>query len=186
MSRFMKIAVLKTCLICLISGCAAYRNYTAKIDVNTDNSSYRLTTSVSDFVLILQKKGFIPLKPLSGGATENPRYFHFIDDKTKLNVSGWFEPHYLYHGQKKYFEELAEEFSNNGLPTPYNIEHFRHHNWRVTSYNMPCKTSNSSDIQAHFYEDNTWINLHISYECDTGKNLDDLLQFLNKIQVVKK
>ncbi|MFC1821652.1 hypothetical protein ACFL9T_03025 [Thermodesulfobacteriota bacterium] len=169
-------------LILLSNGCTAYRNYAAKIEINAESNSYNLTTSMSSYVLILPKSNFQPVKPLGGGGTDNPRYFIFRNEKSKLNVSGWFEPLYLYPGQKKYLEQLSNELEKNGRPLPENVNHFQHNKWRVTSYEIPCNGNYSTNINAHFYEEDTWIDLHISYDCGRGNKLNDLLSYLDTIK----
>jgi len=186
MNRQIRFALLSISLLSLVCSCAGYQNYAAKIEVNADDSSYNLTSSASTFVLTLPKNSLLPMKPLGRGPTQNPRYFHFRDNSAKLNVSGWFEPHYLYPGQEKYFDRMAENLRNNGLPMPGNVKHFRHSLWRVTSYEMPCGSSYTPDLHAHFHENDTWIDLHLSYDCGSGKEHGDLMDFLSTIRVVSK
>lgn len=176
-------------VLIIISGCTVYRNYTAKIEIGTNIDSYKLTTSVSKFELIIPKNNFMPnkeVKTIVKGATENPRYFYFTDKETKLTISGWFEPNYIYPGMEKFFYGMTNEWRKHGLPMPENVKFFTYKDWRITSYEMPCNNSYSPEIQAHFFKDNTWINLHISYECGSERKVAALINFLDTIQVVSK
>jgi hypothetical protein len=183
------IALLTVFIFTLISGCTVYRNYTAKIEIGTNTDAYKLTTSESKFELFIPKNNLIPdkdIKTTVKGATENPRYFYFNNKETNLTISGWFEPNYIYQGMEKHFYRMTNEWRKNGLPMPENVNFIRHNDWRVVSYDMPCDNTSTPNIQAHFLKENTWINLHISYECGTGKKVADLINFLDTIRVVSK
>lgn len=171
-----------------ISGCAAYRNYTAKIEIQSDDHHYILTTSESNFILFLPKHGFVPTDPIfKDSAHKNPRYFYFRNSETQLNVSGWFEANYMYPGQVKIYNDMVKKIKKNGyLFPPYDESHFRYDKWRVTAYKIPCDSEFSQNIRAHFYEDDTWIDLHISFDCDSEKSVKNILQFIDTIRIERK
>lgn len=190
MNRFKEVIILSiVSSLILVCGCTVYRNYTAKIEIDTNIDSYKLTTSVSKFTIVIPKNNLMPdkdVKKMFKGGTENPRYFNFKDKETRLIISGWFEPNYIYPGMEKYFYGMTNEWKSKGLPLPENVNFFRHNDWRITSYDMPCSKSYSPNIHAHFLKENTWIDLHISYDCGSGRKVVDLINFLDTIRIVSK
>lgn len=171
----------------LICGCTVYSNYTAKIEIGSDINSYILTTSVSKLKLYIPDNLMPKESQIAEGGTKNPRYFIFTDKYANLILSGWFEPNYIYPGMEKFFYEMTKKWGTDGHPPmPENVNFVKHNDWSVTSYDMTYRNCYTPNIQAHFLKDNTWIHLHISYKCGSGKKVEDLINFLDTIRIVSK
>ncbi|MCX5848044.1 MAG: hypothetical protein NTW65_01145 [Deltaproteobacteria bacterium] len=162
---------------------------TSKIDaieISELEKVFRVAVPISKLIMTIPRSGLSIAKNQFGGSANHPRYFYFRDASSKLEISGWFEPSNLYPGEEKYFGELTKVWKANGLPVPENVKLLKRNDWVVTSYDMPYRNCYTPNIQAHFVKDNTWINLHISYECGSGKKMDDLINYLDTIKIISK
>lgn len=172
-------------VLLLLAGCAAVSYYNAKVEVEKDENRYRLTVSESKLAMTIPAEALTPSPIRTGGSTDNPRYFHLKNEKTKFNISGWFEPDYMFSGAKKNFDAFHQNLIKANLPQPQNISFSKQGNWKAVSYDMSCGETSTPNLKAHWVQDGTWIDLHLSYDCSASGTLEDLLAFLSSVEIKK-
>jgi len=150
--------------------------------------SYVLTVPVSKLILTIPKEGFRQMTGPRADATANRRYFLFEDPTQHLFVSGWFEAQSEFPGTSAYWEMSKSEWSRTHVPAPTNVVFKKVAGWDVVAYEMPRSTGSNSNLQVHWAEAGTWINLHLSLdsEASDAENHRALESLLTRIRVSAK
>ncbi|MDA8125567.1 MAG: tetratricopeptide repeat protein [Deltaproteobacteria bacterium] len=141
---------------------------------------YVLTVPLSKVVLKFPKKSFILDTPRLGGGTNSPRYFQFIDTKTGIIVSGWFEPARRYQGSQKNWEIREKAIIEHGLPASENISLMKEKEWEIILYTS--KATGLPHMLADCILGDTWIELHVSLNSASSASADTLIGFLRQTE----
>jgi hypothetical protein len=100
---------------------------------------------------------------LGTGSKLNPRYFLFQDERRPdISVSGWIEPAKKFTSTKKILEGDKIQWEINGLPSPTEVEFKKIGGWDSVFYNMDLAGNTHSSVRAHWIQEGTWIDVHIS------------------------
>jgi hypothetical protein len=114
----------------------------------------------------------IPSKDLKNsagaGSKLNPRYFLFQNERRPdISVSGWIEPAKKFTSVKKIWQGDNIQWSINGLPGPTNVEFKKIGGWDAVLYDMMIPGNTHSNIRAHWLQEGTWIDMHLSSLTET-------------------
>jgi hypothetical protein len=122
---------------------------------------YVMNVPVSTVAVTIPKKD---LRDNLGSRSKlNPRYFLFQNERRPdISVSGWIEPAKKFTSTKKIFEGDKIQWDINGLPKPTEVEFKRVKGWDAVLYNMNMPGDTHSNIRAHWIEEGTWIDIHLS------------------------
>ena len=122
---------------------------------------YVLNLPITTLAVTIPKKD---LKNNPGtGSKLNPRYFLFQNERRPdISISGWIEPAKKFTSTKKILEGDKIQWSINGLPSPTDVEFKKVGGWDAVLYNMDIPGGTHSNIRAHWIQESTWIDIHIS------------------------
>jgi hypothetical protein len=122
---------------------------------------YVLNVPVSTLAVTIPRKD---LKNSTGkGSKLNPRYFLFQNERRPdISISGWIEPAKDFTSTKKILEGDQIQWEINGLPNPTDVEFKKIGNWDAVFYNLKLLGNMHSSVRAHWIQENTWIDMHIS------------------------
>ncbi len=124
---------------------------------------------------------------LAKGSKLNPRYFLFQNElRPDISISGWIEPAKKFTSTKKIFEGDKIQWSLNALPGPAEVEFKKIGGWDAVLYNMDLPGSQHSNVRAHWIQENTWIDIHLSALMDgkpAKKCRASLVRLLGQIRV---
>lgn len=168
----------------------AYAQRPDGLAITTNNETYNLTVPVSNLELKIPKVGITTTPINLGGATSNPRYFHF-NSMSGLEISGWFESSSGYKDVYQFWEHELGSWQKSKLPDPINVNINKIGNWDVVSYQQPIPLKSdlsSANIRAHWVQAGTWIDVHISYTSNNSyeENLEVAKSFLKAMVVQEK
>jgi hypothetical protein len=146
---------------------------------------YVLNVPISTLALTIPKKDL--KNNIGTGSKLNPRYFLFQNERRPdISVSGWIEPSKKFTSTKKIFEGDKIQWSINGLPNPTDVEFKKIEGWDAVLYELKIPESTHSNIRAHWIQESTWIDLHISSfaEAKTPRQCrTKLMRLLGQIRV---
>ncbi len=126
---------------------------------------YVLNVPISSLALTIPKKDL--KNNIGTGSKLNPRYFLFQNERRPdISVSGWIEPSKKFTSTKKILEGDKIQWSINGLPSPTDVEFKKIGGWDAVLYDMNIPGSMHTNIRAHWIQESTWIDLHISSLAD--------------------
>jgi hypothetical protein len=156
----------------------------AKLD-----TTYELSVPISKLTMTVPR-GQLVQTP--GGGGNHPRYFSFSDGA--LNVSGWFEPAGQYRGMNAFWENETRAWKTRGLPEPRNVQFAKFSNWEAVLYDIDlsaagnASAASNTHIRAHWIQDGTWIDLHLSLTASApvAEVRARLQAFLETVQVKEK
>jgi len=122
---------------------------------------YVLNVPISTLAVTIPKKN---MKNNVGiGSKLNPRYFLFQNERRPdISISGWIEPAKKFTSAKRILEGDRIQWEINGLPHPTEVEFKKISGWDAVFYNMKIPGNTHSSIRAHWIQENTWIDMHIS------------------------
>jgi hypothetical protein len=122
---------------------------------------YILNVPITTLAVTIPKKDL--KNNLGTGSKLNPRYFLFRDERRPdISVSGWIEPAKKFTSTKKILEGDKIQWEINGLPSPTEVEFKRIGGWDAVFYNMDLPGDTHSNVRAHWIQEGTWIDIHIS------------------------
>jgi len=148
--------------------------------------AYEITVPVSRLQMTVPKENFTQGKPAAGGSTASSRYF-FLEDKTnRIYLSGWFEPQEEFPGMQKFWASEMAAWAREKMPLPESTEFRKLGNWDAVIYQISRKGGSNSHIRAHWLQDGTWIDLHLSMDSEKPKNEQALESLLARIRVTAK
>jgi hypothetical protein len=122
---------------------------------------YVLNVPVSSLAVTIPKKD---MRSNPGtGSKLNPRYFLFQNERRPdISISGWIEPARKFTSARKIFEGDVIQWTINGLPNPTDVEFKRIGRWDAVLYTMSIPGGMHSNIRAHWIEESTWVDMHVS------------------------
>jgi len=123
-------------------------------------ASYQLWLPASRLYMDVPKGRLVPAPDAGMAATNNPRYFHFVD--RGLNISGWFEPAKKFAGVQAFWASETAAWKKSELPDAVDVSFKQINGWDTIIYDLPIPTGANSHIRAHWLQAGTWIDLHIS------------------------
>ena len=160
------------------------------IEISEVNGSYHLSVPVSRLTMTMAKSNWSPKDKSSlGGATQNPRYFYFEDEKEASQImSGWFEQDHLFRGVPALWEQDTKSWKKVGLPEPINVSFEKFGGWDTVMYDHVFGNALSSHVRAHWVRSGTWIDVHISTTTNnsSAENRAKLKALLSDISVSEK
>jgi hypothetical protein len=122
---------------------------------------YVLNVPISSLAVTIPK-GDMKNNPGTGSKL-NPRYFLFQNERRPdISISGWIEPSKKFTSTRKIFEGDTIQWTINGLPDPTEVEFRKIGAWDAVLYNMDIPGGTHSNIRAHWIEESTWIDIHVS------------------------
>lgn len=90
------------------------------ITIKRPGEAYEVTTPLSRSTLIIPSDGLSQAEKTAGGATDNPRYFYFLDRKRGLSISGWFDPSQKFVEVRKQWAMDTSNWKRTGQPERLN------------------------------------------------------------------
>lgn len=146
---------------------------------------YILNVPITTLAVTIPKKDMKNSRGM--GSKLNPRYFLFQNERRPdISISGWIEPAKRFTSAKKILEGDKIQWQINGLPVPTDVEFKKIGGWDAVLYNMNLSGNTHSSIRAHWIQESTWIDIHISALTD-GKSpkkcRDTLIKLLKQIGV---
>ena len=130
------------------------------VRISEHPNRYELWLPASRIYVVLPRGRLAPVAPQPGGATASPRYFAFSD--RGFNVSGWFEPAEKFASLEAFWQREMQSWTKQGLPHPANVVFENVGGWQVIAYEWPLRGATNSHVRAHWVQDGTWIDLHVS------------------------
>jgi hypothetical protein len=122
---------------------------------------YVLNVPITSLALTIPNKDL--KNNLGTGSKLNPRYFLFQNERRPdISVSGWIEHSKKFTSTKKIWEGDRIQWELNGLPSPTDVEFRKISGWEAILYNMNIPGNTHSNIRAHWVQEGTWIDIHIS------------------------
>jgi hypothetical protein len=164
--RLMKNTIVLTVLVSLVCGATGAASRPDAIVITERQDTYELTVPVSRLILNIPKEGFKQMVVSRADATASWRYFSFEDTVQHLYVSGWFEAQSEFPGTAAYWEMSKAAWSRAHVPTPESVEFKKLGGWDAIVYQMPRSSGSNSNLQIHWTEAGTWINLHLSVDSE--------------------
>jgi hypothetical protein len=154
-------AVLTLSFCAIATGQEAPENIS--IQITEQAEKYVLTVPVSRLVMTIPKSGFkrMTVSP-THGATGSLRYFIFEDAARQLIVSGWFESDDRFAGIKKYWAETIAARKKQNVPEALDVSFENVGSWKTILYDTASPVNGVSNIEAHWVQHGTWIDLHLS------------------------
>ena len=109
----------------------------------------------------------IPKKELKNnvvkGSKMNPRYFLFQHERRPdISVSGWIEKAERFTSTRKIWQDDTIQWQINGLPEPDSVEFRKIGGWDAVLYDLKIADTVHSNIRAHWIQENTWVDIHIT------------------------
>ena len=122
---------------------------------------YVLNVPITTLAVTIPKKDL--KNNLGTGSKLNPRYFLFQNERRPdISVSGWIEPAKKFTSTKKILEGDKIQWAINGLPNPTDVVFKKIGGWDAVLYNMNIPGNTHSNIRAHWIQESTWIDIHLS------------------------
>jgi hypothetical protein len=148
--------------------------------------SIELSVPVSQLTLVIPRGNLASVEEPRIGATASPRYFHFVDEKQGLVVTGWFESASSWNGFEKFWAGELRAMKNAGVSIRKAPDVVAAGPWLAAAYDvdLPRKVT-SSNVRAELIRAGTWIDIHISITSDLLQNeqREQAVQFLGSIVV---
>ena len=162
-----------------------------------ENISIQITEQAEKFVLTVPESRLVMTIPKGDlkqtvspthGATDSPRYFLFEDAAGQLIVSGWFESADRFGGIKKYWAETIAARKKQNVPDALAVSFENVGSWKTILYDTASPMNGMSNIEAHWVEHGTWIDLHLSLTSNDSQAVrrDKLRDALKAIEVSEK
>lgn len=158
------------------------------IEITQRKEKYILTVPVSRLVMTVPKGDLTRVHNSNGGSADSPRYFIFEDETHHLIVSGWFESDDNFPGVKQFWAEEMAAWKQRNLPEAQDVIFEDIGSWKAILYDINIPGTGNSHVRAHWVQDGTWIDVHISLtsnESQTGRR-NRLREALKAIQVSEK
>lgn len=153
--------------LAMLAGAAQTRDAAAPLPLAQDSlrvveqsNRYELWLPASRIYAILPRGRLVPLKNSLGGSASDSRYFYFVD--RSFNVSGWFEPAERFAGVEKFWQSELQAWKQKGLSEPLDVAFKKLGGWEAVLYDLPQPSGTNSHLRAHWVQDGTWIDVHLS------------------------
>jgi hypothetical protein len=141
--------------------------------VTTFQDSFELSVPVSNLTLVIPRGSLASAEEPRTGATASPRYFHFVDEKRGLVLTGWFESAASWSGFDKFWLGELSAMKNNGVSISKAPDVFAAGPWQAAAYDIDLPNRGTSEnLRAELVRDGTWIDVHISVTSDRPHSAD--------------
>ncbi len=125
--------------------------------------AYELSIPVGRLQMTIPRGDFVVAEEPRVGAAASPRYFHLVDDKRGVVISGWFEPANSYRGFDRFWESESSALNKNStLPPMSNVALLKQDHWEVATYDVAIPRISNAHVRAEWVQAGTWIDLHVS------------------------
>jgi hypothetical protein len=167
---------------------AAAQDPSGTLVVTTLEDSVEMSVPASRLALILPRGGLVAVNERRVGAAASSRYFHFIDEKRGLVVSGWFEPASSYGGFEKYWTGELLAMKKNGIPIREAPDVVKAGPWQAVAYDVDLPKGVSANVRAELISAGTWVDVHISVTSKGSPReaREQAVQFLKRIVAKEK
>jgi hypothetical protein len=142
--------------------------------------SIELSVPVSKLTLVIPRGNLASVEEPRTGATANPRYFHFVDEKRGLVLTGWFEAASSWSGFEKFWIGELRAMKNGGVSIRKAPDVVAAGPWQAAAYDVDLpKKVTSANVRAELISAGTWIDIHISVTSDLpeSEERDQAVQF---------
>lgn len=158
------------------------------LQITEQQEKYVLTVPVSRLVMLIPKDGLTRMQNSNGGAAASPRYFIFEDGARHLVVSGWFESADHFSSVEQFWAEEMAAWKQKNLPEARDVTFEDIGLWKAIFYDIKIPGIGNSHIRAHWVQDGTWIDVHLSLTSNESQKerRDRLRETLKEIQVLEK
>ena len=158
------------------------------LQTTEQGEKYVLTVPVSRLVMTIPKGGLTRAQNSRGGSANSPRYFIFEDRALHLVVSGWFESDDHFLGIKQFWANEMAAWKRENLPEARDVSFEDFGSWKTILYDIAVPANGNSHIRAHWIQDGTWIDIHLSLTSKDSQTerRDRLRDALKAIQVSQK
>ncbi len=156
-----------------------------RVTVTESGDNYEITVPVSRLRMVIPKEHFVPAPEQAGN---DSTYFQLTDATKNIFVSGWIEPQDEFKGIQKFWAGETAAWKKNNLPPPEATEFMKIGKWDAVTYQIALPSGSNPHIRAHWLQDGTWIDLHLSMVSDLPKadSMRLLEAFLTQIRVSAK
>jgi hypothetical protein len=165
----------------ILLGCQLPATKRDRIHIQEERNVFGLYVPASDLVMVFPKGDLSPQDAKTGGSASSPRYFLFGNSSGSLIVSGWFEPASRFTSAKQVWETDTAAWKEQSRPEPREIRFEKIGGWDGVIYTTSIGPVARRHIRAHWVQDGTWIDLHISVGIEAEQRGRD---FLSTIQIV--
>jgi hypothetical protein len=148
--------------------------------------SIELSVPVSKLTLVIPRGNLASVEEPRTGATAGPRYFHYVDEKRGLVLTGWFEAASSWSGFEKFWIGELRAMKNGGVSIRKAPDVVAAGPWQAAAYDVDLpKKVTSANVRAELISAGTWIDIHISVTSDLpeSEERDQAVQFLRSIVV---
>jgi hypothetical protein len=128
----------------------------------TLETTYELSVPVSALVMSVPRGDLVPTDSPRSGAGNSPRYFHLVDTKHGIIISGWFESARTYGGFDAFWKGETDAWEKGHLPAPRNISLQKFDGWDLALYDLDVPGGSNTHVRAEWVSQGTWIDVHIS------------------------
>jgi hypothetical protein len=157
-----------------------------RIIIVEQSNTFGLSVPASELQMIFPKGGLRREEVNVGGGTNNPRYFYFSDRSTDFILSGWFEPAGRFTSTKSMFDEWNAKKKAEPSLEPRDLEFKKIAGWDCVVFTNSLGSAQRRHIRAHWIQDGTWIDLHISVRMNAESSAHDFLSAVKVIKIAKK
>lgn len=162
MLRFGSKSIASLLLVAFL-GCKPPATQNDRIQILEDNpKAIGLFVPASDLLMIVPKRDLASKKMAVGGSTESPRYFYLSNPDSSVILSGWFEPASRFTSAKQIWETDSKRWAGKPGIEAQNAKADRISSWEATFYITRLGSIARSHARAHWVQDGTWIDLHLS------------------------
>jgi hypothetical protein len=148
--------------------------------------SIELSVPVSTLTLVFPRGNLASVEEPRVGATASPRYFHLVDEKRGLVVTGWFESASSWDGFEKFWAGELRAMKNAGVSIRKAPDVVAAGPWLAAAYDVDLpRNGTSANVRAELIRAGTWIDIHISITSDLpqSEEREQAVQFLRSIAI---
>jgi hypothetical protein len=191
-TRSMRLTYLVGVLSVMIGGssvpAAAVEEPSGTLVTTTLGDSIELSVPASRLTVIFPHGDLAAVNEPRTGAAASLRYFHFIDEKRGLVVSGWFEPASSYGGFEKFWTGELLAMKKHGIPIRGAPDVVKAGPWQVVAYDVDFPKGVSANVRAELISAGTWVDVHISVTSNGSPReaREQAVQFLKSIVAKEK
>jgi hypothetical protein len=167
---------------------AAAEDPSGTLVVTTLGDSIEVSVPASRLTLTFPRGNLAAVNEPRAGAAASSRYFHFIDEKRGLVVSGWFEPASSYGGFEKFWTGELLAMKKHGIPIREAPDVVKAGPWQAVAYDVDLPKGVSANVRAELISAGTWVDVHISVTSKGSPReaREQAVQFLKRIVAKEK
>jgi hypothetical protein len=183
-----RVGVLGVLIAAYIPPAAAVEDPSSSVVVTTLQDSIKISVPASRLDLTFPRGGLAAVNEPRAGAAASSRYFHFIDEKRGLVVSGWLEPASSYGGFEKFWTGELLAMKKHGIPIREAPDVVKAGPWQAVAYDVDLPKGVSANVRAELISAGTWVDVHISVTSKgpSREAREQAVQFLKGIVAKEK